>query len=162
MKYRMKIDSPNELIKNAKENISKSDVYAFISSLIMGIITHMYYITNHFPNADTNLYTDLYGDLTGWMICIGRWSAGVFDKISSYFILPWITGVISILLLACISVIIVRLYDIENKISIFIISASIITCPSIMATLGYIEWGDPYMFSYLFSVLAIYIADRAN
>lgn len=106
----MKIDSPNELIENAKSHISKSDIYAFISSLFMGIITHMYYITNQFPNADTNLAPNLCGDLTAWMISLGRWCAGFFDKISSNFMLPWITGIISIFLLSCVSVIIVRMY----------------------------------------------------
>lgn len=158
----MKIELPNELFANIKKNISIMDKYAFLSSLIMGFVTHMYYIANHFPNADTNLNPDLYSDLSGWMICIGRWCAGLFDRMSSNFILPWVTGVISILLLSCVAVIIVRMFDIENKISIFIVSASIITFPSIMTNLGYIEWGDPFMFSYLFAVLAIYIADVAD
>lgn len=158
----MKIKLPNELFANIKKNISNMDKYAFLSSLIMGFVTHMYYITNHFPNADTNLNPDLYSDLSGWMICIGRWCAGLFDRMSSNFILPWVTGVISILLLSCVAVIIVRMFDIENRISIFIVSASIITFPSIMTNLGYIEWGDPFMFSYLFAVLAIYIADVAD
>lgn len=158
----MKLIEPKEFFCKTKEKITSNMIVAFISAIIFGLVTHMYYISNNFPNADTNLSAGLYLNGYDWMLSIGRWLAYFFDAISSYFILPWIDGIIAIILLGIIAVLLVSMFDIRNKVNVIIVSASLVTFPSLMANFGYINYADTYMYSYLFAVLAIYIANKAT
>lgn len=158
----MKVLEPNDFFNRVKEKLAPNIVIAFVSAIIFGLITHMYYITNNFPNADTNLCAGMYLNGYDWMLSIGRWLAYFFDAISSYFILPWIDGIIALVLLGIIASLIVSMFDIKNKVNVIIIAGSIVTFPSIMANFGYVNYADTFMYSYLFAVLSIYIANKVT
>jgi hypothetical protein len=143
--------------------LEKKYIYGFFTTIIIGFITHMYFITNFLPNSDTNMYPSAYGESRYWQIQIGRWFSVVpFDKLSSYYMLPWIIGVITILIYSIVSVLIIYCYDIKNKITVIIVSSFIISSPTIMAMFGFINYSDVFAWGFLLSVLSICILKKSR
>lgn len=138
--------------------LDKKYIYAFFTTIIIGFITHMYFITNFLPNSDTNMYPSAYGESRYWQIQIGRWFSVIpFDKLSSYYMIPWIIGVITILIYSIVSLLIIYCYDIKNKITVIIVSSFVISSPTIMATFGFINYSDVFAWGFLLSVLSVCI-----
>ena len=71
-------------------------VVPFLTTIVVGLLTHFPVMVNDFPNADamTNFYFDQN------MVTSGRWFLTIACGISSYFDLKWVNAVLSILYLA--------------------------------------------------------------
>ncbi len=138
------------------KNTKKEYKVAFFGTLIIGLITHLYMITNGFPNSDS-----LWGFYTSQnMITSGRWFLQYACGISSYYDLPAVNGLLSLLYLAITAALLVYFFEIKNTIFIVLISGLLVTFPTIASTLSYNFTVDGYMLALLLSVAGVCLAKK--
>lgn len=145
---------PEELLKKFYLHINKEWKIAFISTLIIGLLTHFYVFTNMLPNHDG--VNNFYDRQAKWPS--GRFFLQYFAGISSYFELPLVNGLLGVLYLSLLSVVIIELFKLKKTLSIIIISGLIVTFPTIAATFSYMYTADAYFLSYFISALAILLS----
>lgn len=129
---------------------------AFITTFIIGMCTHVYCFTNRFINNDEVNHIFMTSDSIGW----GRWLLKPIRYLCSEWSLPWINGLFSILMLAIISYLIVKVLCIRDKMLVVLIGASIVTFPSVAVTFSYMADAQAYFVAAFFSVLAVFITDK--
>ena len=85
----------NGIIGFYNNRIKKEWKTAFYASLVISMLTHIYKFTNTLPNHDAlyNIYCDQN------MIGLGRWLLAPACMFSSFFDLPWLTGLLAIFLI---------------------------------------------------------------
>lgn len=147
---------PEELLESLKTKLKRSWKIAFISTLIIGFITHMYVFTNMLPNHDglINIYN------TQLKFKSGRFFLGPFSGISSFFDLPWVIGTLSILYLGIMTIIITELFELKKTVSIILTAGFVVTFPTVAATFSYMFTADGYMAGNLLAVLSILITRK--
>ncbi|MBM7701315.1 glucosyltransferase domain-containing protein [Metabacillus iocasae] len=139
-----------------KKRIKKEWKVAFISTIVLGLLTHMYVFTNMLPNHDglTNIYN------TQLKFQSGRFFLGPLSGISSFFDLPWINGLFAIFYLALMTVVVTELFDLRKTLSIVLTAGLIVAFPTVAATFSYMFTADGYMAGNLLAVLAIVITKK--
>jgi len=140
-----------KIVEFYRQKIKKSWKIAFVSTFITGLLVHIYKFTNTLPNHDSvmNYYADQ--NILG----SGRWFLSIACGISSYFDLPWITGLFSIVFIALTAVVIVDLFNIDNPITITLTGAVLSVSPGITETLFFGFTADGYMVSMFLAALAV-------
>ncbi len=148
--------TPTEWFEKRISEINTKQKYAFISAFLIGILTHLPAFVNDMPNHDG--LASVYFDQN--MITSGRWFLTVACGISSYFTLPWLIGIISLLWVSITCVILVELFEIKSPLHAIIISAIFVTFPALASTYAYIYTADGYMFAMFLAVLAVYLTKK--
>ena len=148
----------NESLKKIYSRISASDKIAFLSAFIGGLLIHMPAMLMDVPNHDglSSMY------FSQNMITSGRWFLAAVCAASSFYTVPWIIGLIGMLELAITAVLIKRIFEIENGITIFLISALLVAFPSLASTFAYVFTLDGYMAGLLLAVLSVYLAKKKH
>ena len=146
----------NDSLKKISEKISASDRVAFLSAFICGLLIHMPAMLMDVPNHDglASMY------FSQNMITSGRWFLAVVCAISSFYTVPWIIGLIGLFELALTAVLLKRIFEIENGVTIFMISALLVAFPSLASTFAYVFTLDGYMAGLFLAVLAVYLAKK--
>ncbi|MCD7950927.1 MAG: glucosyltransferase domain-containing protein [Erysipelotrichaceae bacterium] len=134
-----------------KEKTKKEWKIAFLATVIIGFLVHTYMFTNSLLNHDA-LY-NLYSDQN--MVGSGRWFLSIACGLSSYFSLPWVIGVISILFISLTSVVVVDIFNVKNPIVITIISGLLVTFPAITETFFFEFTADGYMVAMFLAALSV-------
>ena len=147
---------PELFLKNVWANVNKEWKIAWISTFVIGLLTHLYVMTNTLPNHDglVNIYH------SQMKFSSGRFFLGPFSGISSYFDLPWINGLLSIIYLALMTVLLVEIFQFKKTVTIILTSAVIVTFPTVGATFSYMFTADGYMMGNLLATLAVYITKK--
>ena len=128
----------------------------FISSVIFGMAAHMFMMTNKLPNYDdVHCLLDDYGS----GIEFGRWMLFILGNIMRRTIgnisLPWINGLICIVILSITSVVVVDVLEIRSKMLCCLISAIMVSFPSVTGTLFFMYTAIYYCMAALMMALAI-------
>ena len=142
------------ILKIWKNNIQKNWKIAFVATFIIGMIVHIYKFTNTLLGHDSiyNFYSDQ--NIVG----SGRWFLSIACGISSYFDLPWINGLLSIIYISLTSVVIVEIFQIKNPIAIIISGGLLATFPGITETFFFGFTADGYMLAMLLAALSVYFS----
>lgn len=142
---------PEQFLVKMKNYIKPEWWLAFFSAIIIGFLTHAYVFLNRLPNHDgmINIYN------TQAKLVSGRFFLGPASGMSTFFDLPWVIGLLSILFLALSSVCVVILFNLKKKFSIIIVAGLIVVFPSVSSTFAYLYTADGYMLGILFTMLAI-------
>ena len=143
-------------IKNIYLKISNIERIAFITTILIGLLTHIFMFTNVLPNWDS-MYNFKSNSI--W-IDMGRWFLNESMKVSSIYDLPWIIGILSLIFIGITSAIIVNLLEIKRKISAITISAIIVTFPVVTSTFSYLFLADGYMMGMMLSTISIFITQK--
>lgn len=156
----MKISLPEtgELVARIKSKITRPDRIAFLSAVVAGLATHLFMFTNKLMGRDDLLCLFVNND----MVTHGRWLLKYPSALSSTFSLPLVGGVISILALAVTSVIVARLLDIKKGWQAALVSAILVTFPSVANTFSYMFVADAFFISCAIASLAAFLTDRAK
>lgn len=143
---------------NQYKKTSSAFKTAFYATIIIGLIVHLFKFSNVLLNHDSlyNFYS------TQNAVGSGRWFLCVACSLSSYFDLPWISGLLSLLYAAVTMVIIVALFHIENPFVIILSSGLLITFPGITETFFFSFTSDGYMLAMLLATLSIYLSRIDN
>ncbi|WP_342513189.1 glucosyltransferase domain-containing protein [Sporosarcina sp. FSL K6-1522] len=146
----------DKLIKQLKGYIQPEWRLAFISTFIIGLLTHFYVFINRLPNHDGmyNIYS------SQAKVTSGRFFLGPASGLSSYFDLPWINGIFSVFFLALTAVCIVALFKLKQKVPIILVSGIIVTFPSVSSTFAYMFTADGYMVGTFLTILGILLTKR--
>ena len=84
------------LMEYYRKNVKQTWITAFFAAVILGLCVHLFKFANTLPNHDSPYnYYDPQNIITS-----GRWFLTVACGISSYYDLPWLIGMLSILYLA--------------------------------------------------------------
>lgn len=127
--------------------------YAFISVMVIGLCAHVYKFTNYLPTADSlyNLYSKQNVSRSARPFC------GIACAISSYFDLPVLEGILSLLYIVVTAIIVIELFEITDKTSIILIGGGLVAFPAITSTMAYMYTADGYMLAMALAALAVYV-----
>jgi len=149
---------PDIFIKNQLQKISYSSKLAFFSAFIFGFLTHIFMFVNKLPNGDD--LESMYRNYS--MITSGRWFDKIAMSLSSYYSMPWVTGVVAIFFLSLSTALIVSILDFRKPIIIIITAALLTTFPVLAALFSYMFYADLYMIAMFLSVSAVWLTKKYN
>ncbi len=141
---------PEEILYKLKNKLLPQYKICFFSALIFGLVTHFYKLANWLPNWDSLVFRH---DPQN-MMAMGRWFLSVVCAISSFYDLPWVAGLLAILLHALGAVCIIKLFQVEKKMTAALVGALVATFPTVTSVLMYNYVADGYALAFLFSALA--------
>lgn len=140
----------SKMIKCVKNKLKISEYGAtFWSGIIVGLITHGFVLTNKLINPDGAFY--LFGK--GGTISSGRWFLQLLSCVFPNFDMPWIYGIISIFLFTLSACIIIKIFDIKNRVLQGLVGALVISFPAITGTLGFMFTSTSYAVALLLIVV---------
>lgn len=151
---------PEKIIKNLKKNILPQWKIAFWSAIIIGLIAHLYKITNWLPNWDSLVFR--YDPQN--MVSMGRWFLPVASAVSSFYDLPWITGLMAILFHALGAVFILEIFKVKKTVTAVLIGGVVASFPTVTSVMMYNYVADAYALSFLLACIAAYqlIKEKPN
>lgn len=150
------MSSPHNTFCKLKNWIGKNGIIAFASTFIMGLLIHLVMMTYDIPNHDG--LASMYSDQN--MLTSGRWLLGLACSFSSYYTIPWLISILSLVYLGMASVFLCRILEADNSLAVILISGLLISFPSIASTFAYVFTMDGYMLGLLFSILAVYFVNK--
>lgn len=149
---------PEEAVKRIYGGIPSYCRWAFGSTFIIGLITHMFFLVNKLPNGDD--LSELYHYNS--MISSGRWLDILSKGLTSYYSLPWASGLVCLLLLAISCALICSLLGIRQKSGVLAAAAVLAAFPTMASYFSYLYYMDLYMLTLLFSVWAVWLCRRSK
>ncbi|MEA5049116.1 MAG: glucosyltransferase domain-containing protein [Eubacteriales bacterium] len=152
---RKRVDSES-VLKRWFRNIPKHSRFAFLSSFFVGLLVHLYMLTNKFPNHDdiAGMFTSI--DFTRY----GRWLSKFFTQINTNLSMPWVNGVIALLFAAVIAALIVSILKIRRPLFAALTGAVVACTPFMANTFTYMSGADVFLIAVFFSVLGVFFLDR--
>ena len=147
---------PEEILGQLKKKIQPQWKVCFLSALMTGFVAHFYKLTNWLPNWDSLVFR--YDKQN--MLKLGRWFLSVAAAPSSYYDLPWLAGLIAIVLFALGAVCICRMFDIRKNTAAALIGATVASFPNVTSVLMYNYVADAYALSFLMATLAAMMVTR--
>lgn len=140
-----------ELFKN-KFRIDEKYKFTCIITSLLFFITHAYFFLGRYANEDY-LHSVLG---SSQRITSGRW----LGEIYSSYLIPWVLGFICCLLMIITVCFLISLFEVSNKIVIFLISGLMVTFPNLAYGFGYLFMSDIYMISLCSAVISVWITSR--
>ena len=148
--------TPDKIWSFLIKKIKPAHRYAFLSAMLIGLLSHLFAMTNNLLTTDSmwNLYSDQD------MITSGRQFLTYACSIGSYYDLPMINGILAIFWLSITAALLTECFNIEGKVLPVITGGIVVTFPAVASTFAYSYTVDGYMLAILFAVLAYLLADR--
>ncbi len=147
---------PEQFFKKMRASILPQWNVCFFSALITGLFAHLYKITNWLPNWDSLVFR--YDPQN--MISAGRWFLPVVCSFSSFYDLPFLNGLISIVFHALGAVFVCRILHVQKYITAAIIGAVLVSFPTVTSVMMYNYVADGYAISFFLAVLAAWYMTR--
>ena len=135
---------------------------AFLTALIVGLVTHITVITSTIMSQDGLWNSMNYSVPTDWEVALGRWGIFYVDKIFNYLAIPNLTTVIGIVLIAISALLIINLLKIKNKILVFISASALAVSPALTATFTYVYTSVAYCMAMFISVVIVCLVFKKN
>lgn len=148
--------TPAEFWTKMKTGIKKEWKVAFLAAVLMGLLVHMPAMIHDVPNHDG--LDSMYFDQN--MITSGRWFLTIACGFSSYFNLPWLIGLLSVLILGVTAVVLTELLELRRGWAIVLVSGLLVTFPALASTFAYIFTMDGYMLALLLAVLSVLLTKK--
>ena len=142
---------PEKVLKKLNENILPQWKVCFFASLIVGLFAHLYKIANWLPNWDSLVFR--YDSQN--MVALGRWFLPVVCSFSSFYDLPFLNGIIAIIFHALSAVCICKIFNVQKKITAFLIGAVVVSFPTVTSIMMYNYVADGYSIAFFLSILAV-------
>ena len=141
----------NTFIEFFRSRVSREEKRAFLSAFIAGLLVHIYKFSNTLPNSDS-LY-NFYDPQN--IVASGRWFLSVACAPSSFFDLPWVTGLFSLVYISLTAAVVVRLLGIKDPVAVVLGGALIASYPGMTETFFYGFTADGYFLAMLLAALAV-------
>jgi len=104
----------------------------FLFSFVIGLACYMFALTNKLVNHD-----DVHAlFMKGGTVTSGRWGLGLLDSIFPNYSMPWIYGLMAIVLMSAAVCVMIRCLSIDNSALKLVFAGSIIAFPSLIGTFG--------------------------
>ena len=140
------------------DKISANEKLCFFSALFFGFFTHTYMLTHKLPNGDDSVNFQGVGVASE----LGRWFLPRLNVVTVKESNPWFNGILTLVLISLACVVIFKTLNLQRKMSAVLVSAIVMTFPSLASTMSYMFTMDLYAFGLLLAVLSAYLATRKN
>lgn len=147
---------PDKILKQVVGKISGECKLAFGAALFFGFLTHLFMFVNKLPNGDD--LESMYRNYS--MITSGRWFDMIATSLSSFYGVPWTTGVIALIFLALSVAVFCSLLQFKRHSSILITAALMTTFPVLAAQFSYLFYADLYMIAMFLGVSGLWLSKR--
>lgn len=147
---------PEKVLPDLVRRIDSRYWLAFGAAFVLGLITHIYMFVNKLPNGDDleSMYRNY--DMTS----SGRWFDQIAMSLSSWYSIPWTTGLVALFFLALSTALLCSLFAYKRKSSVLITAALMATFPVLASQFSYLFYADLYMIAMCLSIWAIWLAKR--
>ena len=138
------------------KRIEKRHILCFCVSMIIGMLTHLYTITNKICNWD---------DLTcpagvGGGEWHGRWLQPHVYRLFSIWSIPAINGTMAIVLLAFAACLIISALEIRSAAGAALTGAVLVTFPSVASNMTFMYISELFSLAVLLCAAAVYVTKR--
>lgn len=148
--------NPAEMWTFIKGKIKPEWKTAFWAAVILGLLIHMPQLLADIPNHDG--LDSMYFNQN--MITSGRWFLTVACGFSSYYSLPWLISILSVLFLGLTAVALTEFLEVHNRGVIVLISGLLVSFPAVASTFAYVFTMDGYMLALLLAVLSALLTKK--
>lgn len=155
-KVKLKLSTPEEVIQNFIRN-RKNEGRIFLFTFFAGILNYIRMIVQWLANPDSVWEGLIYKNIYSWEASLGRFGLEYAAVLKRYFVLPALQTIFSLLLVACIAVILYELFEMKSWFWGCMAGALLVCSPSLCSTLTYYFTADAYIFAWLLSVLFVWI-----
>ena len=131
--------------------IKKSWKLAFVSVFVIGLLVHMYKFTNTLLGHDSLF--NIYG--TQNVVRSGRWFLAAACSLSSFFDLPWVNGVLSLIWIGVAAAVVIDIFRIGNPVLILLTGGLLVTFPAVTQTFYFEYTADGYMLAMVLAALTV-------
>ena len=145
-----------EISRVLKRPVPKTAYAAFLTALLTGVLTHLYMLTNKFPNWDDLPNIDRYG---AWDI-LGRWLLPESHRLFAKYSTPALNGTAAICLYACAAALIVIMLRIRSMSCAALAGALLVTFPSLTSNMTFMFTVADYALAVLLACLGVYLTHR--
>lgn len=149
---------PEQTLSRLRSAIRPEWTITFFSALVFGLAAHFYKLTNWLPNWDSLVFRYDAQD----MLHFGRYFLSLACGFSSYYDLPWLNGLLSLLLLACAAAVIADLFQFHEKVPLVLTGALVAVFPTVTSTLSYNYVADGYCLALLLACLSARFFTRSG
>lgn len=150
----------DQTVKSIYSRLTVEFKTAFLSAILFGLVAHVYMFTNKLPNFDDLEYLDKFGTTFRY----GRWFLWLVGATAYHlelvFSLPWMNGLLTLLLLAISAGIVAELLGMKSKVANVLVGAALVVFPSWTVTFFYMFTAPYYGFAVLLAVLSVYFTVR--
>ncbi len=129
---------------------------AFLATLAFGLLAQMPALTSKLPVDDDIPF--LFGK--GATTVSGRYGLELLRLIFPDYSMPWLYGLINLLLVSAAVCVVIRLFDIRSRALQILLGGLFISFPSETALMGYMFTSAPYALVLLTAALAVFVFDR--
>ena len=149
----MKNSSLIEALFAKLEKLFKEYAVPFLSAFFCGMLAHGYAFFNKLLNADETAALFSKGaDITS-----GRWGLAVSSYLFPDASMPWIYGLISILLLSAAACVTVRIFRIKSPVLQALLAGAVTVFPAQTGTFCFMYTSAPYALAVLLTAAAVYL-----
>ena len=125
---------------------------AFFSAFFGGLLCHLYILTNMLPNSDSPFTFFRSQDLTSQ----GRWLLAWVCDLHSPAMLPWFTGLLSLVYLSVCAVLLAELFSLKNPFLAGLAGVMCAVFPTVGSSLTYIYMSDGFFAALFFSLAGVW------
>ena len=152
--------SPSLLISLLWNKIPRYTIIQFSSSLIFGLLVHMFFLTNTLPNHDALYFVDS-GFILRSASQRGLWFTFFPHLISGgTFTFPWLNSLFVLIYVSFSACFIGASLFIRKTYLVLLLSAVMISFPAVASGLAFIAVSSNLFFSVLLATLAVYLLQR--
>ncbi len=125
----------------------------FLAAIISGFAAHAFMLTNKIPfDDDLPFMFD-----KGATSISGRYGLELMRFIMPDISMPWVYGILTLLLLAAAACLTLRIFNIRNPLLQILLPAVLVSFPSVTGTLSYMFTAGPYALALVMSIGGVYI-----
>lgn len=131
-------------------------ILCLCSVFVFGLMAHAfrYFNTMYSHDSITRLYV---GDFTS-KVSLGRFAHAFYMPIRNLYAAPWLIGFISLFFISVTTFLVVRIFSIDNKLTIILLSGIFATNYSLtLINATYVYVADVYMLAILLFTLSVYL-----
>lgn len=135
---------------------AKKNRIPLLSAMISGFLAYGFVFTNKLVNHDEVrcLFTK------GATIDSGRFGLGLMDTIFPNVSMPWIYGIVTLVLIAISACVIVQIFSIRTPAIQALVASTVTVFPSLIGLYGYMFTTTSYAVSFFLAVLAVQMAKK--
>lgn len=153
---KVKFLEPDELLNKFLKWFDARKRLAFITVIILGLITHITMLTETIMSQDGLWNSMKYSSAGDWELTLGRWGIALIEILNNFIKIPTIATISCIITMAISAIFLAEIFDFKSKISTIFSSAILVLTPSFTATVLYVYTSFAYCFNMLLAILAIW------
>ena len=153
--------SVSENDNNIFKNISREFKIAFGSTIIIGLIAHIFVFINPIFQHDASF---IYWETLsfGQASANSRWLVPLWMLLFRNVFQPWLCGFLTLVFYGISSYFICRYFDISRTLSIVFVSGLLVTAPTVISSNMYLSSAYIYAAALMLSVLSAYCYDKVK